>query len=207
MIYESPQVRGDVLVFPAIFDNYEAGKGYQPSIRVQNLNEAPVEISVTYVDDWMGTVTDEYTIPVSGQYKKYVRQVTGDLYSWQDINFNGMITVEVENVDQKIAGVLYNEYVLDYQLKSMNLYWATRPRTELYFPYIYDGFGDSANYYSIYNPSIDSAVNCSIAFYTSEGDTGSGPVFTDEIAIEPGRRHISTPSWARYGELGHDFAG
>lgn len=194
--YESP-LAGHTLFFPASYDTFTNGNGFKNILHLQNIAADPVVVSVQYIDDWHGKVTDTRQIPGFGEYEAEVGTVFGN-------DFNGSIKV---NASGDMAGMLRYEYLLANRVESTTIYEATMELTAIYFPYIRDGFDGNKNYYSIMNTS-QSPATCSFSFYPPAGDTGAGPVFVDgPVVIPPGGRYTTTPSWARYGDLSHDFSG
>jgi len=195
--YEAPTPRAN-LFFPAAYDNYVTATrtGYQNLIHLQNISANPVNITVLYKDDWNGTVTDTYTIPGYGEYERNIRTVFGG-------NFNGTISV---SASAPLAGMLRYEYLANNVVKSTTMYEATVDRTEIYYPYIYDGYGGNSNWYAFLNTSTQ-PVTCTINFYENTGDTGTGPAFTKAITINAGARYTKTPSKERYNDFTHSFTG
>jgi hypothetical protein len=195
--YEAPTPRSE-LFFPSAYDNYDTATrtGYQNLIHLQNAGPYPVAVTVLYKDDWNGSVTDNYIIPGYGEYERSIRAVFGD-------KFNGTISVSATS---PLAGMLRYEYLANNVVKSTTMYEATVDRTEIYYPYIYDGFGGNANWYAILNTS-GTPVTCALNFYENAGDTGGGPVFTSTFSINPGARYITTPSFARDRKTTNNFDG
>lgn len=192
-IYESP-LAGTELFFPAAYENFANGNGFRNILHLQNISATPTVVTVHYIDDWNGTVTDTWQIPPYGEYERVIGQVFGG-------PFNGIIRVTATS---EVAGMLRYEYMAANKVEATTLYESTLEQKNISFPFIYDGFGGNSNYYSIMNTSPVDAT-CSFSFYPN---AGPGPVFTDgPVIIAPGARYTTTPSWARYGQLGHDFSG
>ncbi len=210
-IYEAPLPLRD-LFFPAAFDN-EAAQ-YKNIINIQNINPTPVNITIDLIDDALPSVTVNYQIPGYGEYENEVRNAFGG-------DFNGTIRVAA---DGDVAGMLRyekNKMLFDNVtliVDAVNIYGSTGEKTQLYYPYIYDGFGEEPlildqnnfnhNFYATMNTSLTQNRSCSFDLYLDSGDTGSGPYFTEgPITIPANDRHTTTPSWAMFGEYGHDFTG
>ncbi len=189
-IYLSPTPSQNLFI-PAGYDN--STDQYRNTIHIQNIGMTPVDISVSYVDDYSGTIIDTYQIPGNGEYERIVREIFGG-------NFNGTIRISASS---EVVGMLRFEKMNGPTVEAMSIFESATEKRSLIFPYLYDGFGGNSNYISIFNPSLLSNITCNYCFYPN----GYPPVFCDTIDLTPGTRITTTPSWAMWNDLNHDYFG
>jgi len=177
--------------YPKIWDEFQ---DWRTVLHLQNTNSVSCNIEVELVNDY-GTSEGMYEATLS-PYEKFAIQpmeITG-------ASFIGTMTV---TADLPVAAIISKEYAPGTNPVALSVYKSIEERTALYFPRIHDGLGGERSFLSILNTDSSESRNLTLGYFDDFGNL----LFAESQTLVPGGRYNVSPSWAIYGEFGHDYEG